>query len=163
VVEVDYAERVINLYQPGTYRYRGRGEILRVRMIDNNPYIPARVLLPGLAPFSVLLLVDSGADNELFFNSPFVKRRRLLTSKQETKEASTLGLGGASKIRIGKATSIQLGQAVITDPVVHFSQATKGESAGATESGFIGGKLLRRFKKVIFDPRRRRLILEPNM
>jgi hypothetical protein len=163
VVEIDYAEQVINLYSPRAYRYRGRGEIIPVRTIDNNPYIPARVILPGLPPFNVMLLIDSGADNELFFNSPFVNKHRLLTSVQETIEASTLGIGGASKIRIGKATSIQIGRTVVNNPVVHFSQATKGDSASVIEAGFIGGKLLRRFKKVIFDPTRRRLILEPNM
>ena len=162
VVEIDYAEQVINLYNRRTYRYRGRGEVIAISTIDNNPYIPARVLFPGLAPFNVMLLIDSGADTELFFNSPFVNKRRLLTARQETTEASTLGIGGASKIRIGKATSIQIGSAVIADPVVHFSLATKGDSASTVEPGFIGGKLLRRFKKVIFDPTRRRLILEPN-
>ena len=163
VVEIDYAEHVINLYNPRTYRYRGRGEIIRISTIDNNPYIPARVILPGLAPINAMLLLDSGADTELFFNSPFVNRHRLLTSKQETTEASTLGIGGTSKIRIGKATSIQIGRTILANLVVHFSQATKGDSASVIEAGFIGGKLLRRFKKVIFDQTRRRLILEPNI
>jgi hypothetical protein len=162
VVEIDYIEKVINLYKPGTYRYRGRGEIVPIRTIDNNPYIPARVTLPGLPSFNTMLLIDSGADTELFFNSPFVRRNKLLTSNQETTEASTLGIGGASKIRIGKATSIQIGRAVINNLVAHFSLATKGDSASVIEAGFIGGKLLRRFKKVIFDQTRRRLILEPN-
>lgn len=160
VVEIDYTEHVINLYSPRSYRYRGRGEIIPISMIDNNPYIPARVILPGLAPLNTMLLLDSGADNELFFNSPFVNKKRLLASTQETTEASTLGIGGASKIRIGRATSIQIGRAVINNPVVHFSQAKKGDSASVIEAGFIGGKLLRRFKKVIFDPTRRRIIFE---
>lgn len=160
VVEIDYTEHVLNLYKPAIYRYRGRGEIIRIRTIDNNPYIPARVTLPGLAPFNTMLLLDSGAATELFFNSPFVNKHRLLTSTQETTEASTLGIGGASKIRIGKATSIQIGRALINNPVVHFSQATKGDSASVIEAGFIGGKLLRRFKKIIFDPSRRRIIFE---
>ena len=162
VVEIDYTTRTINLYSPRTYRYSGRGAIIPIRMMDNNPYIPARVILPGLAPIGGMFLIDSGADTELFFNSPFVNKRRLLSSRQKTAEASTAGIGGASKIRIGMATSIQIGRAAIANPVAHFSQATKGESAGAIGAGFVGGKLLRRFQKVIFDQRRRRLILEPD-
>lgn len=162
VVEVDYEARAINLHSPRSYRYRGRGEIIPIRMLDNNPYIRAKVVLPGLAPIQAMLLIDSGAETDLFFNTPFVNKYKLLDSKQEMTEAATLGIGGASKIRIGRATSISIGRAVIANPVVHFSRAMKGDSASTTGAGFIGGKLLRQFKTVIFDRYRRRLILEPN-
>ena len=45
-------------------------------------------------------------------------------------------------------------------PVVHFSQALRGDDASNIGAGFIGGKLLRRFKLVIFDQQRHRIILE---
>src|ERR1044071_1291039 len=105
VVEVDYEARVMTLYPPRSYRYRGRGEIIPVRMMDNNPYISVKVLLPGLRPVRGMFLIDSGAGAVISFYSPFVKRYRLLDSTQETTEASTLGIGGASKVRIGQATS----------------------------------------------------------
>lgn len=162
VVEIDYAGRVIKLYDPRSYRYRGRGEIIPVRMLDNNPHIPLRVSLPGLAPVRGMFLIDSGADTDLFFYSPFVKTHRLLDSKQETTEASTEGIGGASKIRIGSATNVQVGRRFIAKPAVHFSLAKQGDSASAIGAGFIGGKLLRRFKTVIFDQSHHRIIFEPN-
>ncbi|HEX8846033.1 MAG TPA: pepsin/retropepsin-like aspartic protease family protein [Pyrinomonadaceae bacterium] len=160
VVEIDYTTRTINLYQPRSYRYRGGGEIVPIRMLDNNPHVFLRVKLPGLAPVAGMFLIDSGADTDLFFNSPFVKRHKLLNSTQQTTEASSLGIGGASKIRIGYATSVEIGRSVIENPVAHFSQAAKGDSASSVGAGFIGGKILKRFKIVIFDPTRHRLILE---
>ena len=161
VAEIDYTTRAIRLYAPRGYRYRGRGEIIPIRMLDNNPHIPVKVLLPGLKPVSGMFVIDSGADTDVEFYSPFVKRHRLLDSTQETAEASVLGIGGASKIRIGRATSVQIGRAVIPDPVVQFSQATAGGDASTIGAGVIGGKLLRQFKTVIFDPSRRRIIFEP--
>ena len=161
VVEIDYTAHVINLYRPRGYRYRGRGETVPVRMMDNNPYIPVKVVLPGLRPVSGMFLIDSGADTDIGFYSPFVKRHKLLDSTQETTEASTLGIGGASKVRIGQATNVQIGRAVIANPVVEFSQATRGDDAGTIGAGLIGGKLLRQFKTVIFDPSRHRIILVP--
>lgn len=160
VVEIDYAARVIKLYQPRGYRYRGRGEIIPVKMLDHNPYIRLRVVLPGLAPFSAMFVIDSGADTDLFFFSPFVKKHQLLNSKQETTEASASGIGGASRIRIGLATSVKIGRIVISNPVAHFSQAARGDDASEIGAGFIGGKLLRRFKTLIFDQPRRRIIFE---
>jgi hypothetical protein len=161
VVEIDYAAHVINLYSPRRYSYRGRGEIIPIRMMDNNPYILVKVVLPGLKPVSGMFLIDSGADTDIEFYSPFVKRYKLLDSTQETAEASALGIGGTSKIRIGHATNVQIGRAVIANPVVQFSLATRGDDASAIGAGVIGGKLLRQFKTVIFDPSRRRVILEP--
>ncbi|MBV9959262.1 MAG: retropepsin-like domain-containing protein [Acidobacteria bacterium] len=160
VVEIDYAAQVINLYEPAGYRYRGRGEAIPIRMLDNNPYIPVTVKLPGMAPFRTMFVLDSGANTDLFFFAPFVKRHRLLSSQQETTEASAVGLGGASRIRIGSATSVRVGRTLIPNPVVHFSQATRGDDASNIGAGFVGGKLLRRFSIVIFDQKRRRLILE---
>ncbi|MBV9211079.1 MAG: aspartyl protease family protein, partial [Acidobacteria bacterium] len=160
VVEIDYEAHVINLRKPRGYLYRGRGEIIPVKMLDNNPFIPLRVELPGLAPFSAMFVIDSGADTDLFFFSPFVKKQQLLTSKQEMRAATSSGIGGASRIRVGAATSVQIGSVVIPNLVAHFSQAERGDDASETGAGFIGGKLLRRFKRVIFDQPRRRIIFE---
>jgi hypothetical protein len=162
VVEIDYAAHTLNLYNPRSYRYRGHGEIIPISMLDNNPYISVRVALPGLAPLKGMFVIDSGAANDLLFNSPFVTKHKLLNSAQETTEASSLGIGGTSKIRIGHATSVQFGKTIITRPGVQFSQATKGDDASTIGAGAIGGKLLRQFKTVIFDQYRHRLILEPN-
>lgn len=162
VVEIDFTKKAINLYNPQSYRYRGRGSILPVIMLDNYPTIPATVKLPGLAPVAAMFGIDTGAGDDIFFYSPFVKKHKLLDSKQETTEAATLGIGGTSKIRIGRATSIRLGQTVIANPSVHFSQATKGDSASTFSAGFIGNGIFRQFKLVIFDQTRRRLILESN-
>jgi hypothetical protein len=152
----------MNLYNPRGYRYRGRGEIIPVRMMDNNPNVAVKVALPGLAPLVGMFVIDSGADTDLSFYSPFVNKHKLLKSTQETKEAFTLGIGGTSKIRIGHATNVQIGRAVINNPVVEFSQAKSGDDTSTIGAGVIGGKLLRQFKTVIFDQYRHRLILEPN-
>lgn len=162
IVELDFANKVIKLHNPRGYRYRGRGNILPVKMLDNNPSIQATVTLPGLAPVTGMFVIDTGAGNDIFFHSPFVKKHKLLDSRQVTTEAKTLGIGGTSKIRIGWATSIRLGRTVINNPSVHFSLATKGDSATTFSGGHVGNGIFRQFKLVIFDQTRRRLILEPN-
>lgn len=162
VVEIDYANKFIKLYNPRNYRYRGRGNVLPIKMLNNCPAISATVSLPGLKPISATFEIDTGADIDIFFYSPFVRKHKLLNSKQETTEAATLGIGGTSKIRIGRADNISLGRTVVANPRVHFSQATKGDSASTFSAGFLGNNLFRQFKKVIFDQTRRRFILEPN-
>jgi hypothetical protein len=160
VVEINFPNNFINLYNPRSYRYRGGGNILPIKMIDNYASIPVTVSLPGLVRFTAMLAIDTGANNDIFLNAPFVKRHKLLTSKQETTEAKALGIGGTSKIRIGRATSVRLGRKVLANPSVQFSLATKGDSASDLSAGHIGNGIFRQFKLVIFDGARRRLILE---
>lgn len=161
VVEVDYEARVMTLHRPRGYRYHGRGEIIPVRMMDNNPHVRARVTLPGLAPITAMFAIDSGGGGtDLEFYSPFVRKRKLLDSTQQTTEVAVEGIGGTSGVRIGKATSLSIGRLVIQNPVVYFSTATQGANAGDIGAGVIGANLLRRFKKVIYDQTRHRMILE---
>jgi hypothetical protein len=161
VVRINYVDKVMDLHGPRTYRYRGSGEVVPVRMIDNYPSIQATITFPGLTPIRAFFGIDTGAESGIFLNSPFVKKHRLLDSKLETSEASMLGIGGTSKIRIGRATSIRLGRTLIANPVVHFSLATRGEGASSLSVGQISNETFRHFKVLIFDQTRRRLILEP--
>ena len=160
VVQIHFHNKLISLYKPRTYRYRGKGGVLPIKMLDNYPSVAATLSFPGIAPVTTMLVIDTGAGNDVFLNSPVVRRHKLLDSKQETTEAKTLGIGGTSRIRIGRATSIRLGRIVIPDPSVHFSLATKGDSASTLFGGHIGNGILRRFKLVIIDAARSRLILE---
>lgn len=161
VVEIDYEAQVMTLYRPKGYRYHGRGEIIPVRMMDNNPHVRVRVVLPGLAPITEMFAIDSGGGGtDLEFYSPFVRKRKLLDSTQQMTEAAVEGIGGESGVRIGKATNLRIGRLVIQNPVVFFSTASQGANAVDIGAGVIGASLLRRFKKVIYDQTRHRMILE---
>ena len=161
VVEIDYESRVMTLYRSRGYRYHGRGEIIPVRMMDNNPHVRVRVVLPGLAPITDMFAIDSGGGGtDVEFYSPFVRKRKLLNSTQQTTEAAVEGIGGTSGVHIGKATNLRIGRLVIQNPVVFFSRASQGANAGDIGAGIIGASLLRRFKKVIYDQTRHRMILE---
>jgi hypothetical protein len=130
-------------------------------MMDNNPYIAATVVLPGLSPVKGMFLLDSGAGQDVAFNRPFVEAHGLLKTAQQTTEGQTAGIGGNSKVRIGRATKVEIGRLSIDNPGVLFSLAEKGDDASPVGAGFIGGRLLQKFKVVIYDQTRKRMILEP--
>jgi hypothetical protein len=132
-------------------------------MLDNYPAITATVHSPGLPPIAAMFEIDTGADGGIFFYNPFVKKHKLLNSAQDTTAAEALGIGGTSKIRIGRAISIRFGRTVIANPIVHFSLATKGDSASTFSAGHIGNSIFRQFQVVTFDQTRRRLILIPKI
>ena len=163
VVEIDYAARRVNLYDLQSYQYSGSGTRLPLTMEDNHFYVPARIAIRGRGTFAGKFMVDTGAGMiTLLLNRPFVERHGLLaTIKRRVLDHSFPGLGGETKQILTRAAMIRLGGLTIHQPTISFSQDGRGALASSDFDGVIGGELLRRFK-VIFDPVRRQLILEPN-
>ena len=163
VVEIDYRSKVVNLYEPSTYQYAGRGESIGIEILSRVPFARVKVPLAGRKPIEGRFLVDLGAGRfTLILNTPVVSSNNLLSiTKGLIREPGAVGVGGEVKLFAGRWTAIQLGSFTLNEPVVHFAQDRKGAFASSDFNGLIGGELLRRFT-VIFDYAHKRMILEPN-
>ncbi|MBA2501750.1 MAG: aspartyl protease family protein [Pyrinomonadaceae bacterium] len=163
VVEIDYATRKVNLYDSQSYHYSGSGTRLPLTMEDNHFFVPAKVAIAGRGTIDGKFMVDTGAvPMTLILNRPFVEKHGLLASlRKRILDRSLPGLGGETKQILSRASMIRLGGLTIHQPTISLSQDAQGALASPDFDGVIGGELLRRFK-VIFDPARRQLILEPN-
>lgn len=163
VVEIDYQNKIMNLYNPRTYAYSGKGEVIPLLLAGRRtPLALTKIILEGrAAPVEANLEVDTGADGTFVINSPFVKKQRLLTAILKTTQDSAVGAGGEQKRLIGRVKAVQLARLVIDNPPVVLSQDTEGSGASEENDGIIGGEIFRRFK-VILDYSRKRMILEPN-
>src|SRR5207245_5060713 len=94
VVEVDYLKRIMNLYNPRTYRYVGRGKSVPLILIgQNTPLVYAKILLAGRAPVKAKLKLDTSGDNGDLVNSPFAKRHKLVEAMQNTTQDTRNGAG----------------------------------------------------------------------
>ena len=161
VVEIDYAARTINLYDPKTFQYSGSGESVPLELKDNGPSVRARLALAGRAPIEGDFRIDTGGSHALILNTPFVKAQNILQAVSKTIAAPAAGVGGVTAVRLGRIQNLQLGRFTLEKPVTSFAQSTKGALANPNLTGNIGGGILRRFK-IIFDYSNRRMILEPN-
>jgi Aspartyl protease/PDZ domain len=163
VVEIDYQNRVMNLYDPRVYVYSGKGEIVAITISPSQrtPLVRTKLILEGRAPVEANLEIDTGGDGAVLINSPFVAKQKLLAAVPKTLPSSAFGGGGEQKLLFGRVKAVQLGQLIIENPVAGFSQDTEGSGASEENDGFIGGEILHRFK-VILDYSRKQMILEPN-
>ncbi len=161
VVEIDYATRIINVYDPKSFQYSGTGEAIPLELKDNAPSVHARLSLPGRAPVKGNFRIDTGGSHALILHTPFVKTQKVLETIPKTIAIPVAGVGGETSVRLGRVQSLQLGRVTLEKPVTTFAQSENGVLANPNLTGNIGGGILRRFK-VIFDYRNRRMILEPN-
>ena len=162
VVEIDYLKKIMNLYDPRTYSYRRRGEVIPLVLDDRRiPLVDVTITPPAGAPLNAVLGVDTGADRAFIFNNSFVKQHGLVAAMTNIKESAGRGAGGEQQIVIGRARAAQLGRFVFTNPTVGLVRDPERDGAAKEGNGVIGGEIFRRFK-VIIDYSRRQMILEPN-
>jgi hypothetical protein len=162
VVEIDYENKIMNLYNPRTYAYSGTGKVIPLILMGRKtPLARTKIILEGRAPVEANLEVDTGADGTFVINSPFVKRQKLVAAIQKTTQDTRNGAGGQEKVLVGRFKAGQLGPFVLKNPTVALSLDTEGAGGSEDNDGVIGGEIFRRFK-VILDYSRKQMILEPN-
>jgi outer membrane lipoprotein-sorting protein len=158
VVEIDYANQTLTIWEPDSFTYSGPGEGIDILIEGNTPQLTGKIDGEQVADFRI----DTGSRNSLDLHAPFVREHELLKKYPKYVDAPAgFGVGGATKGVIGRIKSLQIGNFTIPSPVTGFSLADQGAFATTKSAGNIGGGLLRRFK-VIFDYSHNQMILEKN-
>jgi Aspartyl protease len=158
VVEIDYASRLINVYEPAGYRHNGKGEKLPLEVEPQHIFVQAHVRSQGRQALPVKLLVDTGGAMAITLTRRFTDEHQLLPSMERLTGTPVCGLAGMMKEKswLGEIDMLMLGSLKIGNPLVEFRRA----SVDYESDGFLGGAVLRRYK-VIFDYSRRLMIMEP--
>lgn len=160
VVEIDYLNKVMSLYDPKSYRYRGKGTIVPFRIKGRQtPLMDVSFLFRQGRRATATLELDTGADSAFVLNNPFVEKHRLLKTSKNIETSAGRGAGGETERILGEATRVSVGPFVFNKVPVFFSLQKEGVDTDF--DGVVGGEVLRRFK-VIIDYSRSRIILEPN-
>lgn len=155
VVEIDYAAARLRLYDPQTYQYAGRGEVLPISFLGQAPYVLASVLQPGREPVQGRFEIDTGSLDALNLNTPFAEANKLFPPEQKMFQVRGMSLGGETQGVITRVEALRLGHFTIPKPV------TSAVTDDVDRAGQISAEILRRFK-LILDYSHQRVILEKN-
>ncbi|MBO0861960.1 MAG: aspartyl protease family protein, partial [Chloracidobacterium sp.] len=158
VVEIDYAARLINLYDPQSYKYTGKGKSVPLEIDPKYAFVRAQVKALGRPPVTARLIVDTGGGAALWLTKQFTEAHKLLPPAEKLTPFIDCGAGGSAKEKswTGSLEALQLGGFKLSNPAAVFYQ----EPAIEGSDGLLGNPALRHFK-VIFDYSRSRMILEP--
>lgn len=158
VFEIDYQKNIITFYEPGIFKYAGKGEVLEIELYNNTPHLKA--IIDG--EYEGMFNLDTGSRKSLDLNAPFVVKHNLLKKYPKAIEAfGGAGIGGQTKSLQTRIKSIQIGSFLIEEPICGLSLAEEGAFKSEKTQGNIGDGILKRFK-VILDYEERKIILEKN-
>lgn len=160
VVEIDYRAKMINLYEPRSYTYSGKGTQVSLEMTENNLiFVRANIKPSHRSPIAGRFMIDTGFGNSLLLYSPFVESNNLMASAEKDKTTPVCGIGGETKQAAGTLEKLEISGLKFNDTGAIFTQAKRGNLASTELDGLIGGEIFRSFK-IIFDYSRRRMIWE---
>lgn len=162
VVEVDYQQRVLKLYDKDKFVYSGGGESVPVQVnSEGHPVLEGVVSPIDSEPIKGKFVLDLGSGGSLSLMSPVVSEHKLLTNGLKTIKAIGVGgAGGRVTGQFGRVKSLQIGKYTIANPVVLFSEDKAGANATSSLVGNIGQLIASRFK-VFLDYPHNRIIFEP--
>ncbi len=155
VNEVDFDGKMLTLYDPKTFEYKGKGTALPMTLAGTVPVVNLKV-----DGYEGAARVDIGSGSTLDLHTPFVKKNDLLTAHPKALTVMGGGFGGTFESRFARLRSIEIGPYQVTDPLVGLSTIQTGALASEDYAGNIGNRLLDRFK-VTLDYDRRKIYLEP--
>ncbi|MCG8308371.1 MAG: aspartyl protease family protein, partial [Cytophagales bacterium] len=167
VVEINYKERKLTLYDPKFYRARRRDRILKkakkidMEIMRRKPFITAALIDEYNQNIDAKLLVDSGASHAISLFTSSDKRLKIPENSLYT--FIGVGLSGDIYGHIGRAKRFSIGDYKFKKPLVTYpdEESVNISSYDTGRIGSIGADILKRFT-VIFDYKGKEIVLKSN-
>lgn len=156
VVDVDFDESRVTLYDPKTFRYEGGSPSLPLELADNTPVVDATID----GKYGGKFRLDLGSGSTVDIHGPFVKKNRLMEKAKHALKTVAEGVGGTFESYTCRMKRFDIGPYSWTDPIVDLNLSETGTFASEDLAGNIGSAALERFR-VTFDYEGKKLYLEP--
>lgn len=158
VVNINYEEHEITLYDPRFYKKPRRATELPINIINRKPFLTACIIQNG-EKVNLDMMVDTGASHAALIDYSFVSQIDLPQKKMETQ----LGRGIAGEIAgyVGRMDSLIINSFEFSDMLVSapFEGVYNKAIKRGARIGTFGGDLLQRFN-FTFDYSRSKIYLQ---
>lgn len=155
VVRIDPKLKTIELLEPASFNYAGKGDVLPLNFKSSTPSINAAVQLNATNETTAAFEIDTGCDGALCIGRHFTVEHNLDGGPHTP--GARVGVGGSQRIKESRLVRIKLGRFAIENPEANLF--IEGSPVDPPLAGHIGWELLKNFR-VIFDYSRKRMILE---
>ena len=156
-VRIDFDNSQLVFYDGRTFRYRGKGTAVPFSIAQRQPVVEGGVDgVPGS------FQIDTGAENVLSLNSPFVRQNNLVDKyAAHVQGFAGEGIGGRENAYFVRVRRFEIGEMHVDSVVTELSQDSGGVAADPYLSGIVGMGILKRFN-ITFDYLHATLYLEKN-
>jgi hypothetical protein len=161
VVQVDYAAKVIRIYDPATFSPSPDDIPIPLTISDNVPFVQAEVGLPNNRSLKGSFVLDSGLVGAIVFSKPLLSRHPELRRINGLIDLPPVeAVGGTMHLQAAPIPFLRLGTFTINSPVAVFSIDGAGVLDNQQIDGIIGADILMPFC-VTYDYAHHQMFLAP--
>jgi len=160
IVEVDYGQQSVRLYDPGTFHYDGEGTAVPFTLNGITPVIRAKFGEMSGKSGEAEFLVNTALDAPVVFANGYAEAHKLYSSHMNSVPAAYSELDGGEMVALAHLEGFQIGHFDAFSALAVFSRSDQTSAGDAKIAGMIGGGMLRRYD-VIFDYAHQQLIFQP--
>jgi PDZ domain len=167
VVQLDYARRSIELYDPAAYTEPHHAEKLPIHWVDGLPTVRAAVRFGGRTVEGDFVL-NTGGGAAVAVTPAFLATKRMYPYRGKTLPGTIFTASGDEAVSLVRGEWLQLGHSRVIGPPVAIESAAAPPDAGMRKpkgkdvlAGWIGGAILRKFELVLDFPKDR-ILFVPN-
>jgi hypothetical protein len=162
VVKINFHQKVLTLYRPEAYEYKGKGEKIPISIEDAKPYLVAKAVWADNREVPIKVILDTGAGHALSLDIGTSEHIQL--PDKIVRAQLGRGLNGIVTGSLGRVEKLQIGKFELENVITSFPDTNSVAAQIAkrvNRQGNIGCELLRRFD-VVFDYSRNYIVLKPN-
>jgi hypothetical protein len=162
VVKINFHQKVLTLYRPEEYEYKGKGEKIPISIEDAKPYLVAKAVWADNREVPIKVILDTGAGHALSLDIGTSEHIQL--PDKIVRAQLGRGLNGIITGSLGRVEKLQIGKFELENVITSFPDTNSVAAQIAkrvNRQGNIGCELLRRFD-VVFDYSRNYIVLKPN-
>jgi hypothetical protein len=162
VVKINFNQKVLTLYRPDQYEYRGKGEKIPISIEDAKPYLHAKAIWADNREVPIKVILDTGAGHALSLDMGTSEHIQL--PDKIVRAQLGRGLNGIITGSLGRLEKVLIGKYELQNVITSFPDTNSIAAQIAkrvNRQGNIGCELLRRFD-VVFDYSRNYIVLKPN-
>jgi len=156
VLQIDYPNHVVRLFDPRKYELAGKQDVISIRIRAHESFLTGMVTKADGTSVGANLAIDTGADAPLSLNRPFDIRNGL-PGQAGIAATEGIGLGGNTPDVYGRLKGLKIGKSTFPNIPTFFSLATRGQDTSDKYDGTIGNYLLAHFI-VTFDYQHKKMI-----
>lgn len=150
VVDIDYSDKVITLYEPEHYKPSNWRKSLPIDIIDTKPYLTAPIWMDDTTKVEGKFLLDTGASHALVLHKD--SDEKIYLPSKNIESILGKGLTGIITGHLARIKKMKLAKYELDDIVVSFPDENSYSDSLLVEerNGTIGGEILKKFD-IAFD------------
>ena len=159
VVEFDYANELMILYEPKTYKPKKKHIKFPITIEDTKPYLITSIQINDTTTISAKLMIDTGASHAIMLNRK--GNKEIYIPSKSIHADLGRGLGGKITGEIARIKKIDIGEFSFSNLIASFPdpETYPDTISFINRNGTLGGEILTRFS-VIFDYRNEAIYLK---